>query len=151
MCQRVSSDPGDVHSALSSTAQPRSSGLMPVAFMQPVPLLLVFLFSCCLLIMCPKWDSFHLSLLRPAVFQASFALGPPDLSFWWSRVSIELSSNIIFPMKPFFFATSFHCPDFCCLSSLSLSVISPMRRIMKREKYVNLMNERKKLISQKLL
>lgn len=111
MCQRVSSDPGDVHSVLSSTAQPRSSGLMPVAFMQPVPLLLVFLFSCCLLIMCPKWDSFHLSLLRPAVFQASFALGPPDLSFWWSRVSIELSSDIIFPMKPFFFffATSFHC------------------------------------------
>lgn len=57
-----------------------------------------------------------LSFLHPVVFQASFTVGHTYLSFWWSKLCIELSSNTIFLMKPFF------CYQLS-LSSFTLAII----------------------------
>ena len=130
----------EVHGVLSSEVLLSSCRLMAGFFSWSQSISYsVFLFSCCLLLFpallpFPNNPGFSwclqsrtvsvLSLLSPEMFQAQIALGPTCSSFWWSRISTEISSSTVLQMNQYFFLSVFFSVIYhlCILLSSSLLV-----------------------------
>ena len=119
---------GDSHSVLFSAAlfsSCRHTHLW-LLWWNPSISYLLFLFSCsfylfssvlvfseepCLLMLCLEQAGAVSPALLTVMFQAPFALEPTCSFSCWSRVSLQLSYNIMFPRDPFFPSTRLlHCP-----------------------------------------